>query len=194
MRSIIIEGPDRCGKNTLIKNLCEQFSYDNVVVRHCAKPPRNIGIADVYKWQMRAFIEEGKLSRYLSSMDEREFKYYENLLIHNRYYPGEYVYGIMWRGYRKEFISEKLKVFENTYVNLDSTLLVTLYGDEEFLMSKEDGNSLSQTVQKKREEVDLFLEFHEKSLIRNKLSLKVNNGTDWLNPTDIFNEVLNRIG
>lgn len=193
MKSIIIEGPDRTGKNTIIRQLCEYYSYDNVHVRHCAKPPKNIGIDDVYKWQMRAFIEEGKLVKHLAEMERIENRYYENIVIHNRYYPGEYVYGIMWRGYRPEFISEKLRSFESYYVDLNNTLLVTLHADPEFLMSKEDGNSFSQTEQKKKEESDLFLEFHEKSMIRNKLAIKVNVGSEWKNSAHIINEVLRAI-
>ena len=39
MKVIIIEGPDNCGKNTLIQNIVD--NNDVVKVIHCHKPDKN---------------------------------------------------------------------------------------------------------------------------------------------------------
>lgn len=191
MKTIIIEGLDRCGKNSLITGVCNHFEYDNISIRHCAKPPKNVD--NIYQWQMRCFIKEGELSKNMKTMEDSEHKYYENILIYNRYYPGEYVYGILFRSYDKKFISHRLNEFEKQYIDLENANLITLYADPVFLMNNEDGNSLSQTVEQKTKEIELFKEYHERSLIKNKLLLKVDNEGKFLDKDYLLNTVLNFI-
>lgn len=193
MKTIIICGLDRVGKNSLIKGMCEHYEYDNVCVRHCAKPPKNVATDDVYKWQMSCFMKEGNLSQCIKSLENDEHQYYENVLIYNRYYLGEYVYGIMYRNYRKEFISAKIEEFERQYVDINNTFLITLLAEPQFIMSKEDGNSFATNVTEKIREIDLFKEVHEKSLIKNKLIIKVDECGEYRSKTDILNEVLSLV-
>lgn len=191
MKTIIVEGLDRVGKNTLIKGICDFYEYDNVHVRHCGKPPRSV--QDPFKWQMFAFMKEGKLSQALRDMELNEYGYFDNKLIFNRYYPGEYVYGIMYRGYTEEFISEKIRIFESQFVDLDTTYLITLIADPDFLMRMEDGKSFATSVGQKEKEVKLFKEVHNLSSIRNKMLISVDENGGFLPKEKILNGVLNFI-
>ena len=193
MKTIILEGTDRVGKSTLITGISEYHNYDNIIVRHCGKPPKHINKEDVYQWQMRCFIKEAVLADILKNMEIGEHRYYENVVIYNRYYLGEYVYGIMFREYREEFIEHRLSEFESQHIDLDNTKLITLVADPEFLMSKEDGNSFSQTLEQKTKEVELFKIIHNKSLIKNKLLLKVDNDGEFLPKEQLLNTVLDFI-
>jgi len=193
MKNIIIEGTDRTGKSTIIEGICKHYEYDNIVVRHLAKPPKHIHKDEVYKWQMKAFIKEGELAKYLKSLEEDEFNYYENKIIYNRYYLGEYVYGIMFRNYNEDFISHRLSEFEKQYINLSETKLITLVASPEFLMKKEDGNSFSQNIDQKTKEVQLFSEIHDKSLIRDKMILKVDREGVFLPKEHLLKTVLDFI-
>ena len=190
---IIIEGTDRVGKSSVITGICEHYQYDNVFVRHCGKPPKNVHLDNVYKWQMNAFIKEGELANYIQGLEKNEYQYYENVLIYNRYYLGEYVYGVMFREYPKDFISSRIKFFEETYVDARNTFLITLVADPEFILRNEDGNSFSKNLEQKTTEIELFKEIHEKSIIKNKLAVKVDKDGKFLPKEQILNTILNFI-
>jgi thymidylate kinase len=194
MKTIIIEGTDRTGKSSLIKGICDYYEYDNVIVRHCGKPPKHIPKDAVYQWQMSCFIKEGNLAAQVLLSEFNEHKYYENKIIYNRYYLGEYVYGIMFRDYKKEFISHRLNEFEKQFIDQQDTYLITMAGDPVFLLSQEDGNSFSQNIDQKTQEIELFKEIHEKSIIENKLFLKVDNGIgEYLPKQQLLDTTLNFI-
>ena len=191
MKTIIIEGTDRVGKSSIIKGICEHYEYDNVMVRHCGKPPKSVSKDEVYKWQMRCFIKEGDLSRQIASLEDSEHAYYENRIIYNRYYPGEFVYGVMFRDYKKEFILYKLIEFEKQYAMSENTYLITMVGDPVFLLQQEDGNSFSQNLEQKTQEIELFKEIHDNSIVPNKLVLRVDNGIgEYLPKEQLLNTVL----
>ena len=161
------------------------------MIRHCGKPPKHVDKDDVYIWQMSCFIKEGELAHQLKEMEDDEFCYYENKIIYNRYCYGEYVYGILFRDYNKDFISHRLNEFEKQYIGLYEAHLITMIGDPTFLLSQEDGKSFSQTLEQKTQEIELFKEIHEKSIISNKLLLNVDNGIGkYLPKEQLLNTVL----
>jgi thymidylate kinase len=190
MKIIICEGTDRVGKSSLIEGICKHYEYDNVNIRHLGKPPKTVDKDDVYKWQMSCFIKEGELAHNICAMEFNEHTYYENKIIYNRYYQGEYVYGIMFRDYKKEFITHRLNEFEKQYIIPHNTHLITMIGDPTFLLDQEDGNSFSQNLEQKTQEIELFKEIHEKSIIKNKLLLRVDQDGKYLSKEQLLNTVL----
>ena len=173
MKHIIIEGCDRTSKSTLVEGLCKHFKFDNVTVRHFAKPPKGEGL----EWQMNAFEQEGELLNSIKDNDFYEHKYYENILIWNRSHIGEYVFGPLYRKNTKVGIKLALDEYEKNYleddVNLKNTYLIYLYADAKFLNDLEDGNSFSNTIEQKQRELFEFEEAIEFSIIPNKLKIKV---------------------
>ncbi len=201
IKLIIIEGPDRCGKDTLIKSLCEYFNYDNISVRHFGKPPKELSPTEVSNFQFNAFYDE--LGVFLKFKTRSMFHtYYNETLIWNRSHLGEYVYSQMFRNGDPVYLKEKLIEFEK-YLYNNQVYLITLYGDPKFVLDKEDGHSFSKTLEQKTKEIELFKEAHDFSIIQNKLLIKVDNSDNIFRPKDheimfrpkdeIFKEVINFI-
>ena len=79
MKLINIEGLDKCGKNILISALCHYYDYNNIIVRHCAKPPKG----ESFDWQKKAFINEAKFIECVKYNEEQPEKYFDNIIILN---------------------------------------------------------------------------------------------------------------
>ena len=60
MKHVIICGVDRCGKDSLIKGICEHLQFDNITIRHFSKPHK--GHSDPLSYQKLAFKNEGELT------------------------------------------------------------------------------------------------------------------------------------
>ncbi len=196
MKHIIIEGGDNLGKNTLIKNLSDYYNFDNVIIRHFGKPPKLfVESMSPLEFQIQCFYKEAQIADYIRQLENDEYNYYENILIWNRSHLGEYVYSQMFRGEDPEKIEIYLNNYEsaNLINNPDEIFLILLTADPSFFLSKEDGKSFSKNIEEKTKELKLFNEVFEKSLIDNKLILKVNDGKSFLPERYIFNEILNFI-
>jgi thymidylate kinase len=193
MKLIIIEGGDRLGKSTLIAKLAEHFNFDNVTVRHFGKPPKVFpeGV-DPLTFQMECFYKEAFLVEQVKQMEEDEYNYYENIVIWNRAHLGEYVYGQMFRGLDPEQIKNALLNFEERFLLYDdlNVSLILLTAEPEFFHKREDGNSLSKTIDQKTRELALFDEAFHNSSIDKKLRLKVNIDKEFLPKDFIFNKVI----
>ena len=192
---IIICGSDCLGKGTLIKNLCNYYDYKNITIRHCDKPPKNLSTLESSNFQFKCFEQEFKLINDNFYMDDT-YCYHNNIIIYDRFHLGEFVYSQMFRGNDHKTIKEKIEKIEEKYLNkelLNNTYLILLTADSEFCMKMEDGNSLSQDLKKKQKEIELFKKAMEISLIKNKINIKVNDGDNFRDKEEIFNEVLNFI-
>jgi len=193
MKHIIIEGGDRLGKSTLIEGIANHFNYDNVTIRHFGKPPK-VFPEDVspLEFQAKCFWKEAHFVEYTRQMENDIYNYYENIVIWNRAHLGEYVYGQMFRGQDPEELKEYLQGFEtrNLIDKSDETFLIMLTADPEFFLSKEDGQSFSQNLDDKTRELKLFDDIFEHSLIDNKLRIKVNEGSEYLQKSYIFSLVM----
>lgn len=190
MKHIIIEGGDRLGKDTLIKNLCEYYDYNNITLRHFDKPPKNMSPKESLEFQFGVFYKEMFFVNYIrEDISSDNLGYHEEIVIWNRSHLGEYVYSQMFRGIAKKDVGTKIIKFEERNL-LDDTYLVTLTATPKFFLSKEDGNSFSQNLNDKTKELQLFKEIHSLSLIPNKKIIKVNNGENYRGKEVIFKEVL----
>ena len=172
---IIVESGDRLGKSSLIKGLCENYDYKNITLRHCDKPPKNLSSKEVLDFQFKCFKQEFELITYVSQLNDK-FSYHDNIIIYDRFYLGEYVYGQLFRNVDPKEIKDKIEFFEKYYLSspwLD-TYLITLTATAEFFFQKEDGQSFSQTLEDKAKELKLFIEAHQFSQIKNKLLVRIN--------------------
>ncbi|MEG1009388.1 MAG: hypothetical protein RSE41_05375 [Clostridia bacterium] len=195
MKLIVIEGTDRTGKSTLIKKLCEHYNYDNVTIRHFGKPKVTEG-TNVKYLQSAIFKFECELVKRIKDIEILENKnYFENVIIWNRSHFGEYIYGQLYRNYTRE---EAYEIVSNInvilkHVNVDSLHIIHLYGDPEFIIKNEDGQSFGKTVEDKEKELKLFFEIFNRQLVFNINHIKVNDGDSFKSKQEIFNEVLNII-
>jgi len=184
MKVIILEGQDNSGKNSIISSLCEHYEYDNVAVRHCGKPPKTI--LNPFNFQTRAFDCEYDIMFALLTYES----YYENIVIYNRFYLGEFVYGQMYRDVTPEQVIKFIDKFEQKLLDFFDPYLITLYSTPEFAVSVEDGCSISKKIEDKTKEIELFKTIHNHSVINNKLLLKIDNLGEWKSKVEINETIL----
>jgi hypothetical protein len=184
LKSIIIEGIDRLGKDTLIKEIMNRLGYFQVIhyqkpeildfilsdVRRLMDLPDEIVndtvISMAYKrYQQQSFLNMMKL---LSS---------DASLILNRAHLGEFVYSPRYRNYSGDYVFDLEKQSEC----LDTTLLIVLHTSS-FDFIEDDG--LSFDFNKKDDEQMDFIRAFEKSNIKHKLLLDVNDGKGKFVPKD----------
>jgi thymidylate kinase len=190
MKVLIIEGIDNVGKNSVITSICEHYEYDNVTIRHCGKPPKDVEIP--FSFQTHAFSNEFKIMDKLLDSEKNE-NYYENRIIYNRFYLGEYVYGQMYRNVTPEKILSFIDFFEQRMLQFFDPYLITLYSTPEFAVKVEDGCSISEKIEDKTKEIELFKTIHNHSAINNKLLLKIDNLGEWKSKEEINSTILNFI-
>lgn len=189
MKLLIIEGPDRCGKNTLIKNLTSQS--ENYVVRHFGKAE---GETDFEKrdFQFQFFKKEFELAstRHRFDMPDKE-RYPRDIWIWNRAHLGEFVYGKM---YRETHPEEWVMQMESLYgMDIDPSIyLLLLTADPEFLCKNDDGQSFSAEIGKKTSELHQFDIAFDKSRIMNKMKLNVSSGGESYLDQDIILDTVNK--
>ena len=192
MKLLIIEGPDRCGKNTLITNLVTRTGC--CVTRHFGKAE---GETDEEKQlnQQKFFSREFALA----SAKQREIfhmpgKEHENdLFIWNRGHLGEFVYGTLYRNtHPEDWVIQMEEAFE---VEKDPEIyLLLLTAHPDFLVKKDDGLSFSSKVEDRIKEIEKFREACEKSTIQHKLEICVTEESEngeirFRSDKDILNEV-----
>jgi len=192
MKHIIICGIDRCGKNSLIKGICDHYNYNGVHIRHFDKPPKTLTSVQAFEFQKNTFSKEGNFIECISNLEKDQYYYHENVLIWNRSPYGEYVYGQMFRKLEKKVIIKYIRTYDNFYLYHDNTYFIMLTADPEFCLKQEDGNSFSKTIEQKTKEISLFNEVFELSSL-NKLKIKVNDGDNYISKETILNNTLNFI-
>jgi thymidylate kinase len=176
MKLLIVEGLDRCGKDTLINSLME--TYPNSKMVHWGYPQgrTNEEKTDYQKMSFDFFMKEFSFQNSRNQLD---------FLIWNRAHIGECVYGPLYRNSDPEWIYN----LEKEYLLKDNVYLVYLHGDVEFLLKNDDGESFTTDINKKKREAELFENAVDKSLIKNKLKIKVNNGNEYVDQSGITGTV-----
>ena len=188
MKLLIIEGLDRCGKNTLIHNLTSQA--ENYVVRHWGTAK---GTNDYEKrdHQYQFFKKEFQLASDRNKFEMPDAtRYPRDLWIWNRAHLGEFVYGDLYRNTKpKDWV---MRMEQDFSFDIDpSVYLLFLYAPPEFLCKNDDGLSFTADVSKKELELLKFHSAFSESKIMNKKSIAVSDGETYRSAQDIFQEVDN---
>lgn len=166
---IIIEGPDRVGKDTLIKSLKNRFYRENCIELHYSgvKPyDGGMSIQDV----------SVEINKNMFKILNTDFNF-----IVNRSHIGEMVYSPKYRGYSGDYVLELEKSLKRSDV-----FLILLSDDPEVLASRDDGNNISNLVSDISDEIDAFRIALGKSSIKNKIEVKCNCKT----PSEVASEVI----
>lgn len=186
MKLLIIEGPDRCGKNTLIHNLVSQA--ENYVVRHFGTAK---GDDDFEKrnHQFQFFKKEFELSslRHRFEMPDKQ-RYPKDIWICNRGHLGEFVYGEMYRKTNpKDWV---IRMEQEFMLDIDpSVYLLLLTAPSEFLCKRDDGLSFTADESKKQSEITRFFSAYYESKIMNRKILDVSSGDNYRPQESILQEV-----
>lgn len=171
---IIFEGLDRCGKDTQIGLVQKSFSSETFHVFHYSKIPLNT------PEENREYSE-----RMYRDMFEimKENKGKSRNFIFNRSHIGESVYSPLYRNYLGDYVFD----IENEHIeDLNENLyLVVLVNDPKILISREDGDSLSKSVEDIENEKKMFERAYFESKIKNKILIDC--GVD--SPTEIAQKI-----
>ena len=151
---IIIEGPDRVGKDTLIKSLKNRFYRENCIELHYSgvKP---------YDGGMSVKDVSVEINKNMFKILNTDFNF-----IVNRSHIGEMVYSPKYRGYSGDYVLELEKSLKRSDV-----FLILLSDDPVTLASRDDGNNISNLVSDISDEIDAFRIALDKSRIKNKLEI-----------------------
>ncbi len=164
MKLIIFEGCDRTGKDTLINELVKNMP--NVIKRHWTSPKGNTNEERI-DYQKKSFNEEFKLYNDLKLLIP------DTNMIWNRGHLGELVYGTLYRQYDPDNWINNLEL-KYSFNDCKDIYLVYLYGDVDFLVNNDDGESFSNDIKMKEKELDLFFHAFYKTTIKNKIKIKIN--------------------
>ena len=144
MKVIIIEGPDCTGKNTIISHITEL--YETATIIHCQRPRTDDPNEQdrLFSRQVRDIINE---------------KYSTQVLIFNRSFIGEYVYGVMYRNRNNIDTMNFINCLENllnVYVDVDDLIYIQLLSTSAaLLVQNDDSKSLSHgKIDKIQQEID----------------------------------------
>lgn len=192
MKVIIIEGPDNTGKNTLIQNILDNNKIVKLI--HCDKPEDEV---DPFEEQCRLFYTHA----YYAAQDfkNNQIPYSGiNVIVFNRFYQGEYVYGQMYRNGNPDKIKQMVKICEDYLINnigYDNIYYVQLLSTSSKLLKKnDDGKSLSGAdVEKMNKEIELFTDIYNFSQLKKHI-IYVNDGDEFRTREDIlieFNDFIN---
>lgn len=193
LKSIIIEGVDRLGKNSLIDGIKNQLGFFQVI--HYQKPE----LLDVYLDSARRNLnrpdhsnDPSVLSAALNMYQRSSFfEMFEMLstktkYIMNRGHLGEVVYSPRYRKYSGDyvldFMEKSFREDPNDSTSCINTTLLILLHTSSFDMIKDDGNSFD--FDKKDEEQNDFVRAFEKSIIRHKIMIDINDGSGNFVPKD----------
>ena len=186
MKVIIIEGPDNCGKNTLINNILDNNEIVKII--HCGKPDPNGNVLFNQYLSFKRLADEA-IKDYNSNSNE--------VLVYNRYHIGEYVYGQIYRNENPKQILEMINLIENRILSVipqnDILYIQLLSTSSELLQRNDDNKSLSNAkLELIEKEQQLFKEAFDNSIFKNKHIIYVNkeNTNEFKTREDIIDEFL----
>lgn len=185
MKLLIIEGPDRCGKNTIISKLVNRS--ENYVVRHWGSAKGEDDL-EMRGNQYKFFLKEFSLAKLRYQFDVQDNP--RDLWIWNRAHLGEFVYGTMYRDTSpEEWVMKLEQMFQ--FDTDPSIYLLMLTAPAEFLCKRDDGRSFTDNVSLKQIEINRFKKAFDESKILNKLIIDVSNGEEYADKDVILHQVNN---
>lgn len=195
MKVIIIEGPDNVGKTTLISQLFKKINngYNRIYYIHFSKPKADDPIYAAIEQKNMYEKTVGDVI-YLKEADIAD------VVILDRSWLGEYVYGCKYRGCGEKYALDNIKRF---YKNLQDTPGIECYtvvltvDNPDFCVKNDDNNSISQA--KKEEIFDEIVRFNKvfydiyPEVTSNGARVIVNDNMEFRGKKEILNEVLKAI-
>lgn len=178
---LLLDGLDRCGKDTQLKKI-KQYFEENLnqvfhVLHYSNIKCKDSRLASEYYYQeMFGLID---------------FAEKQNInLILNRSHIGEYIYAPLYRNYSGQFIFNIEQEFAHTIDKFSNLHLFIFIDKPENLIKREDGLSFSKDLEQKKKEINAFKDAYERSFIYNKYLININE----LNENQVFEIIKEKIG
>jgi len=174
----VFSGPDRTGKSTQIANLKKYLEEKGELVHI-------LHYSNIKGDNIRERSEE----YYQQMFKLCKFATLNNIsLIFDRAHDGETVYGPIYRNYDGNYIYSIEERFGNRV--LQNMSLFVFIDKPEHLISREDGGSFTIELEKKQDEISRFIDFFEKSKIKNKALIDIQD----MNIDQVFNKIKEFLG
>lgn len=160
---IFITGPDRCGKDTLVREIRQRF---NSVVFHQLHylPIPKMSSSEQYAYEKTMNNEYFHMINFYSENNIN--------VIFNRCHIDSLVYAPIYRGYSNEYIlgdEKKIQLKDNIF-------LITLIDEASKIVQREDGQSQNKgDIGKIQQEIDFHKKYHQASCIKKKLIVDMKN-------------------
>ena len=162
--SVIVEGLDNTGKDTLIKGLSNH--YNNMISTHIHYGSiKQKSKEESIDYSQRTYDNMVKTMNFQSVV-------LNNVVFVNRSHLGELVYAPLYRGYDGDFALSCEK-----QMTMDRTFLIVLSDNPENLIARDDGLSHSTDIEFKKKEIELFQQAFKKSTIKHKYMININGHT-----------------
>lgn len=188
MKVVIIEGTDNSGKNTLISCLLDHYKTATVI--HCDKPPYiDNSVNDIYQ----------DMSFFQIAIDIINKKYNTDIVILNRSWIGEYIYGCLYRYRKDEDVYNMIYKIEKALIeSCIDVKYIQLMSNYECYINNDDGESISYDRDIVEDEIKRFEHIYRSSILDKKM-IYVNKGEmlgttgEFRDKKEILNEALNFI-
>lgn len=187
MKVIIVEGTDNTGKDTLINEI--KNCYQNTLIVHCGKP---CGISS----EENAEIQNEFFNKYLTNLKNHIYDDVCDVIIFNRAWYGEYVYGSLYRQRDKYEIQEFLEDFEQELLSIPDVevyYVQLVCNSVKLLKENDDGLSISNKIENIVKETKLFKEVFNLSNVKHKKIINVDENDEFRPRLSIFMETCDLI-
>jgi len=162
---IIFEGPDNVGKGTQIQKILP-YLHD--------RPTHQLHYSAVTGFNTPEETKEYSEKTYFSMFKLLHHYYEEFNFVLDRSHIGEMVYAPLYRNYDGDYVLEIEKVWMG-YDFWKQIYLITFVDDPENLIKRDDGLSFTIEPDKKKDEINRFMEAFKKSNIKYKHTINVFN-------------------
>lgn len=169
---VIFEGPDKVGKGTQIKRTLQMFADDGMTahVLHYSSV-KFPSVQQTIDWSRELYRE-------MFSLMHRTVDEMQSGMILDRSHLGEWVYGKIYRRYDANFIWEIERNVRSVYpLLMKRTKLVMMLASPETLVSRDDGQSHSNTLEDHKMEVSRFRDAFVRTHIPQKLMIDTTSET-----------------
>lgn len=173
---LILEAPDNCGKSTQVEKIIHLFHDKSIHQLH-------------YSF-IKGFSEKEDIQSYscklYSDMFQLLYSNYKDMdFILDRSHIGEMVYGPLYRKYNGDYVILIENYWKDYKDFWNEIYLITFIDNPSNIIEREDGKSLSIKYDMKIKEIDNFIKAHNKSLIKNKLIINIENKSI----DEVFNQI-----
>ena len=179
MTVVIFEGPDNLGKSTIIDSLIRDYkNVRDIYMMHSTGPHCKEG-EDPFEYQKNVFYSKVKKMIALNDTNKVSEVKSDDIIIMDRSWIGEYVYGQLYRDGDDKKILDMINTCNIMLMsNNISCVFIQLDASPEFIISKDDNKSFTSSYDKDKRlstvkhEIKLFNEVFDKMWIDEKTMTK----------------------
>lgn len=159
---MIFEGADNLGKSTIINKFISDYKDTrDITMIHSTGPHPEEG-EDPFDYQTRAFKDKAIKVTTIGSLERTLNSTSKNIVILDRAWHGEYVYGQIYRNGDPDKIIDMINKNDLIVSNLAKVVVIHLKASPEFILKHDDNKSITSTFEKDKKilsikrEVELF--------------------------------------